>query len=266
MNHRITARQTPTDSSPSPAPGAGRSRRELLKTGGAAVGAGAVALAMTALPASAEAASYGSGTQEALNVAATVEVLTTVVTTTALQKLSLPQAAIDTVGAASREELDHYEVLTQRFGARAATHKVWVPDAIFTSPTSLFQTLVVGEQICINLYLVATTVWARSGSPFLARVGAELVGNEGVHRALARQALGLQPNDRAFMKYNQIDQADGPGSGSTGFTSPLGAIVGFQAAGIGFGTQGSAPGAFYDFDTVRQSTPNPSFVNTLQPH
>lgn len=242
----------------------GASRRELLLAGSG----GAVAMALASAPgASAWIGRRRGSSREVLNVASQVEVLTTVVTTTALQKLGsqLPQAAIDTIGAASREELIHYQVLTQQFGGRAATHQVWVPDAVFSSPTALFTTLVVGEQICIDLYLVATTIWAQSGSPFLARVGAELVGNEAVHRALARQALGLQPNDRAFMKFDQIDQADGPGNGTTGFTNPRGAIQAFEAAGVGFGTMGATPGAFYNFDTVQQNTPNPSFVNTRQP-
>jgi len=240
------------------------SRRQVLLAGGA----GALVAALASAPGAdaALARRTRGGPQEVLNVASTVEVLTTIVTTTALQKLTLPQAAVDTVGAASREELDHYQVLTQQFGGRAATHRIWVPDAVFASPTSLFTTLVVGEQICIDLYLVATTIWARDASPFLARVGAELVGNEGVHRALARQALGLQPNDRAFMKYNQVDQADGPGAGTTGFTTPQGALQSFEAAGFGFGTPGAAPGTFYDFGVVSQSTPDPSFVNTLEPH
>jgi hypothetical protein len=239
------------------------SRRELLVAGGA----GALGVGLVAAP-NADARSgrrYSSATQEVLNVAATVEVLTTVVTTVALQKLTLPPAAVDTVGAASREELIHYNVLTGQFGGRAETHRVWIPDAVFASPTALFTTLVVGEQICINLYLVATTVWAGNGLVDLARAGAELVGNEGVHRALARQALTLQPNDRAFMKYNQIDQADGPGHGMAGFTTAQGAIKSFEAAGFGFGRAGAKPGAFYDFDTVRRHTPNPSFVNTREP-
>ncbi len=242
----------------------GRSRRELLLAGSA----GAVGVALATAPGAAARGGrhYAGRTQEVLNVAATVEVLTTVVTTTALQKLTLPQAAVDTVGAASREELDHYNVLTREFGGRASTDRVWIPDAVFASPTSLFTTLVVGEQICINLYLVATTVWAENGLIDLARAGAELVGNEGVHRALARQALGLQPNDRAFMKYNQVDRADGPGHGTTGFTGAQGAIKSFEAAGVGFGARGATPGAFYDFNSVKQHTPNPSFVNTLAPH
>ncbi len=241
----------------------GFSRRQLLLAGG--VGAVGAALGVAPRAAAQISGPFSGTTQEAINVAATVEVLTTIVTTTALQKVTLPKAAIDTVGAASREELEHYLVLTGQFGGHAATHRVWVPDGLFFDPTSLFQTLVVGEQICINLYLVATTIWAQNGHVGLARAGAELVGNEAVHRALARQALGLQPNDRAFMKYNQLDQADGPGHGTTGFTSPQGAIQSFQAAGIGFGAKGKAPGAFYDFDTVRQHTPNPGFVNTPAP-
>jgi hypothetical protein len=241
----------------------GTSRRQLLAAGGA----GALGLALEVTPAASARGlvRLGGETQKVLNVAATVEVLTTVVTTTALQKLTLPQAAVDTVGAASREELEHYNVLTSRFGGRAAARRVWIPDAVFASPTALFQTLVVGEQICINLYLVATTVWAQAGQPGLARAGAELVGNEAVHRALARQALSLQPNDRAFMKYDQPDTADGPGNGMPGFTTAEGAIAGFVAAGVGFGTTGAAPGSFYDFDQVSKQTPSPGFVNTTEP-
>jgi len=242
----------------------GASRREVLLAGGA----GALGFALAAAPAAGAAvrgATRGES-EEVVNVAATVEVLTTIVTTTALQKLSLPPAAVATVGAAAREELLHYEVLTERFGGHPATTQIWVPDAVFASPTALFTTLVIGEQICINLYLVATTVWASNGLGDLARAGAELVGNEAVHRALARQALGLQPNDRAFMKYNQPEEAEGPGHGMPGFTTARGAIEQFEAAGIGFGTKGASPGAFYDFGAVRRHTPNPSFVNTRAPH
>ena len=246
------------------APRRSTSRRELLLAGGAGALGATLASAPGALAAGGAAPSRHAA-QKTLNVAATVEVLTTVVTTTALEKLKLPKAAVDTVGAASREELLHFEVLTKQFGAHPATTRVWIPDALFKTPVSLFSGLVVGEQICIDLYLVATTVWAAAGSPRMARVGAELVGNEGVHRALARQALGLQPNDRAFMKFDQVDRADGPGHGSKGFTKAAGAIRAFEAAGFGFGAKGAGPGAFYDFDVVRKRTPNPSFVNTRKP-
>jgi hypothetical protein len=96
----------------------GSSRRELLLAGGA----GALGLTLTSAPSALARGSFRrrSDTQEVLNVASTVEVLTTVVTTTALQKLSLPQAAIDTIGAASREELEHYVLLTRQFGGHAA--------------------------------------------------------------------------------------------------------------------------------------------------
>lgn len=239
----------------------GWSRRGLLL--GAGVGAAGVALSTA--PAALGETSHPDSSQEVINVASTIEVLTTVVTTTALQKGVVPSAGIDTVSAASREELVHYNVLTKEFGGKPATHSVWIPDAVFASPSALFGRLVVGEQICINLYLVATTIWAAEGNARLARAGAELVGNEAVHRALARQALDLQPNDRAFMKYSQPEPARGPGQGLPGFTDANGAIKQFEGAGFGFGKKGASPGAFYDFTAVIKNTPNPSFVNTRTP-
>jgi hypothetical protein len=244
--------------------GSAWSRRGLLL--GAGAGAAGLVLADADRAVARVAGRRSAGVQEVVNVASTIEVLTTVITTTALQKLSLPAPAVETVGAASREELDHFNVLTRQFGGHPATRRVWIPDALFASPTALFTGLVIGEQICINLYLVATTVWAAAGNPTLARAGAELVGNEAVHRALARQALNLQPNDRAFMKYSQPEPAAGPGRGMPGFTTATEAIRQFEAAGFGFGAKGKAPGAFYDFDTVSRKTPNPSFVNTRTPH
>jgi hypothetical protein len=244
--------------------GSAWSRRALLL----GAGAGAVGFALSDIPdaLARQPSRGGDSAQEVVNVASTIEVLTTVITTTALQKLSLPAAAVETVGAASREELEHFTVLTRQFGGHPATRRVWIPDALFATPAALFTGLVVGEQICINLYLVATTVWAAAGLPRLARTAAELVGNEAVHRALARQALNLQPNDRAFMKYNQPEPAAGPGHGMPGFTTARAAIGQFTAAGFGFGAKGQAPGAFYDFDTTTKQTPNPSFVNTRTPH
>lgn len=59
--------------------------------------------------------------------------LTTIVTTTAFTKPKLPAAAVATVGAASREELEHFKVLTKQFGAKLTTDRVWVPDAVFAS-------------------------------------------------------------------------------------------------------------------------------------
>jgi hypothetical protein len=243
---------------------AGWSRRAMLF----AAGVGAAGLALSDAPqALARAGRRGSASaQEAVNVASTIEVLTTVITTTALEKLSLPAAAVETVAAAAREELDHFVVLTREFGGRPATRRVWIPDALFASPTALFTGLVVGEQICINLYLVTTTLWGAAGQPTLARAGAELVGSEAVHRALARQALNLQPNDRAFMKYDQPEPASGPGCGLPGFATASGAIKQFEGAGFGFGAKGDSPGTFYDFDTVTNKTPNPSFVNTRTSH
>ena len=175
--------------------GAAWSRRALL----VGAGAGAAGLALSDAPgALAQLASrQGGGTQEVINVASTIEVLTTVITTTALEKLSLPAAAVETVGAASREELDHFDVLTRQFGGHPATRRVWIPDALFATPTALFTGLVVGEQICINLYLVATTIWAAAGHSALARAGLARVRHRlgrrrPLHAGSSRSGAGRQ--------------------------------------------------------------------------
>ena len=41
-----------------------------------------------------------------------------------------------------------------------ATTAIYVPDEVFASPESLLTTLVVGDQVFINAYLLATTVFA----------------------------------------------------------------------------------------------------------
>ena len=87
---------------------------------------------------------------------------------------------------------------------------------------------------------------------------------EAVHRALARQSLGLLGNDRAFMKYSQREEVD-PGKGMPGFRRILTAVRQLEIAGFGFGRAGSLPGQPYDFATVSARTPNPSDVNTRLP-
>lgn len=81
----------------------GPSRRGPLLAGRA----GAVRVALAGAPGAA--ARLGDRDDGGTNV--TVEVLTTIVTTGAVQSLSLSQAAGDTVGATSREGVDHHIVL-----------------------------------------------------------------------------------------------------------------------------------------------------------
>jgi hypothetical protein len=187
-----------------------------------------------------------------LNIAATAEVLATIVNTVGVEKVGskLDAATLGNVRAAAREELIHYQVL-RSVGGKPATKRIWVPDAVFASKEGLLNTLVAGDQIFINAYLIGTTAFANAKQSKFARFTGEFMGAEAVHRALALQSLGKLGNDRAFMKYS--------------FTKIETAAALLEKAGFGLGKRGKGPGAFYEFDQVRRRTPNPRGVNTRTP-
>ena len=211
----------------------------------------------------------GDGTndpQTILNVAATAEVLATIVNTVGWQKgLGSDAVTQRNIAAAAREELVHYEVLIAS-GAKPVTKRIWVPDAVFASRTGLLNTLQVGDQIFVNAYLIGTKTFGEAGNGALAVTTAEFMAVEAVHRALARQSLGQLGNDRVFAKYDQPETAPGaPNLGQKGFEDILVAVTQLEAAGFGFGKAGATPGAFYEFDTVSKSTPTDPDLNTFAP-
>ena len=122
-----------------------------------------------------------------------------------------------------------------------------MPYDVFKNQKNFLNTLVVGDQIFINAYLIGVGAFAKA-DPKLAAVPAEFMGAEAVHRALALQSLKQLGNDRIFMKveFTQIGEA----------------VTRLQAAGFGFGAKGSKDGRFYDFDQVRLRTPTDPDVNT----
>ncbi|WP_217924537.1 ferritin-like domain-containing protein [Miltoncostaea oceani] len=206
--------------------------------------------------------------QTILNVAATAEVLATIVNTIGWERgLGGDDVTQANIKAAAREELIHYQVLTSKgVGGRPVTKKIWVPDAVFASREGLLSTLEVGDQIFINAYLIGTIEFGNRGSGALAATTAEFMGAEAVHRALARQSLGKLGNDRVFMKFSQREEAlDAPNVGQKGFTRIETAVAQLQAAGFGFGAEGSAPGSFYSFDEVSKRTPDDPAINTRVP-
>ncbi len=234
-------------------------RRKFVAGAAGAIGG----LGLLSLPASAMAA---NDPQTILNVAATAEVLATIVNTIGPRKVPLDTITGRNIRAAAREELIHYQVLVSHgVGGRPLTKKIWVPDKVFSNESNLLSTVIIGDQIFINAYMIGTTAFGNAGNGKLARITSEFMGAEAVHRALARQSLGLLGNDRAFMKYNQREQADGPGHGLPGFTDILQAVKQLQAAGFGFGKPGHKPGSFYDFDKIKGTVPNPPEVNTRKP-
>ena len=174
--------------------------------------------------------------------------------------------------AAAIEEKIHYEVLTSdAVGGKAATKRIWVPNEVFASKENFLTTLVVGDQIFINAYLIGVTAFARAGKltgSRFARYAAEFMGAEAVHRALALQSLGKLGNDRVFMRFGGREEAPGlPTTGSDGFYDIRQAVTQLEAAGFGFGKEGSKAGQFYEYDEVSKRTPDPGFpaVNTRKP-
>jgi len=242
-------------------------RRQLV--GGAAVALGGVAAAT--LPGVAFAGDVsGAGhtstdPQTILNVAASAEVLATIVNTVGSEQGFLDATTQANVEAAAEEELIHYQVLRD-FGGRPASRRIWVPDSVFASAENLLSTLEVGDQIFINAYMIGTTTFGAAGKGKLARFTAEFMGAEAVHGALARQSLGKLGNDRVFMKFRQEERAQGaPNRGQPGFTNILDAVKQLEGAGFGFGEKGDKPGDFYDFQDVRRRTPKNQPINTRKP-
>lgn len=239
-------------------------RRQFV--GGAAVALGSMGMLGWATDAEAQlpksSAAEPNTPQTIVNVAATAEVLATIVNTIGAERVRLDPLTLLNVRTAAAEEKIHYETLTSdSVGAVAVTKRIWVPDEVFASPTKLLTTLVVGDQVFINAYLLAGTVFARAGGARgsrFARFAAEFMGVEAVHRALALQSLGRLGNDRAFMKFGQREPApDLPTTGQAGFYKITDAVTALEAAGFGFGKQGSLAGAYYDYDAVASRTPGP---------
>jgi hypothetical protein len=248
-------------------------RRQLVAGAGAALGTigvlGWAAQAEAALP-KVGGAKTPNTPQTIVNVAATAEVLATIVNTVGAERVNLDPVTLANIRAAATEEKIHYEALTSSaVGAKAVTKRIWVPDEVFASPENLLTTLVVGDQVFINAYLLAGTVFARAGGTAgskFARYAAEFMGVEAVHRALALQSLGRLGNDRAFMKFGQKEAVLGlPTTASAGFYKITDAVAILESAGFGFGKAGSKAGSFYDYDAVSVRTPTAAEtgVNTL---
>jgi Ferritin-like domain len=243
-------------------------RRKLVA--GAATALGGMGLlgfaqsAMAADPGTKSSFSKNNTPERILAIAATAEVLATIVNTVGAERgLGGDKVTQRNIRAAAREELIHYYTLTGPLGAKAVTKKIWVPDAVFANRTSFLSTLEVGDQIFVNAYLIGTVAFGYAGMGQEAALAAEFMGVEAVHRALARQSLGKLGNDRVFIRFDQPERApDAPNRGQYGFQDITGAVKQLQAAGFGFGEPGKGPGRFYDFDEVRRRTPDDPDVNT----
>ena len=245
-------------------------RRTLVKTTAAALGTMGLLGYASQDAFAAVKTDAANSVENITTVAATAEVLATIVNTVGPEKLAgrLDAVTLRNIRAAAQQEKNHYELLTSSaVGGKPATTTIHVPDEVFATPENLLTTLVVGDQVFINAYLLATTVFARQGNLMgskFARYTAEIMATEAVHRALALQSLGQLGNDRVYAKFTQREQVAGlPTTGAGGFFKILDAVAVLESAGFGFGKPGSKPGTAYEYAAVAARTPTDPGVNTI---
>jgi hypothetical protein len=137
------------------------------------------------------------------------------------------------------QEFLHVEALKEA-GGHALTTSYWFPDAAFGGGgIGLFETLEIVETIEISLYLLGVSAYAVAGEAFGARLCAEAMGTEAVHRALVRFAQSqighkdIVPNDVGFENF---DWPSVPAVRSA-----------LEDLGIGYGVQTDQPGRFYEY-------------------
>jgi hypothetical protein len=191
----------------------------------------------------AKAASQGDkdGLSEVLDFLVTEEQLGVTFVSAAIKNApgTPSEAFVPVLRNAVTTEYLHVEAL-QDAGGKPLTTNYWFPDAVFgAGGIGLFETLEVVETIEISLYLIGVSAFAQRGEDFGARLCAEAMGTEAVHRALVRFAQGqigqkdIVPNDVGFENYDWPTVAGVRGA--------------LEALGIGYGVETSQPGRFYEY-------------------
>ena len=198
---------------------------------------------MSSLTDTAEAATLGDkqGLQDVLDFLVTEEQLGVTFVSAAVQNAqgTASEAFLPVLQNAVTQEYLHVEALKEA-GGTALTKSYWFPDAAFDAGgVGLFSTLEIVETVEISLYLLGVSAYAGAGEDFGARLCAEAMGTEAVHRALVRFAQGeisgqpIVPNDVGFENF------DWP---------TLKAVRDeLEGLGIGYGVETDQPGHFYEY-------------------
>jgi hypothetical protein len=188
-------------------------------------------------------AGYVDSKQDVLDFLVTEEQLGVTLLTAAIQHANgtPSEAFLPVLRNGVTTEYHHVQALAAA-GGNPLTRSYWFPDAVFGGGgIGLFETLEVIETIEISLYLIGVSAFARAGEDFGARLCAEAMGTEAVHRALVRFAQGElgtknigPPNDVGFENFDWPTVA-----------TVRQALE--QELGIGYGAEGSQPGKFYEY-------------------
>ena len=237
-------------------------RRRLVQ--GAAATLGGMGLLAAPFAGTAKAA---NDTQTILNVAATAEVLATIVNTVGAEQVSLDAVTQRNVQRRRARGAHPLHAGSTTSAAGPLTKKIWVPDAVFASATGLLSTLEVGDQIFVNAYLIATKTFGNAGNGRPRRRRGRVHGRRGrASRARAPVARQARQRPGVHEVQQEGDRARrperGPGRASRTSSSPSAQL---QAAGFGFGEPGASPGQFYDFGDVAPRTPDDPDLNTRNP-
>jgi hypothetical protein len=198
---------------------------------------------MSIVTETAKAASIGDkqGLQDVLDFLVTEEALGVTFVTAAIERGpgTPSEAFLPVLRNAVTQEYHHVQALKDA-GGNALTTSYWFPDAAFDNGNiGLFQTLEIVETVEISLYLLGVSAYAGAGEDFGARLCAEAMGTEAVHRALVRFAQGeisgqpIVPNDVGFENFD--------------WPSLKAVRDALEGLGIGYGVQTDQPGRFYEY-------------------
>jgi hypothetical protein len=181
------------------------------------------------------------GLQQILDFLVTQELLSTTFLTAAIERADgTPSAAfLPVLRNAVTTEYLHAEAL-KKVGGKPLTTRFWPPDAAFgNGGAGLFATAEVVESVEISLYLIGVTAYTRARVEQGARLCAEALGTEAVHRALVRFAQGQLGKDVGVPNDVGFETFDWP--------TVAGARAALEGLGIGYGKQGGGVGRFYEY-------------------
>jgi hypothetical protein len=198
---------------------------------------------MSIIESTAKAATAGDhdSLRDVLDFLVTEEALGVTFVTAAIERAAgtPSEAFLPVLRNAVTQEYHHVEALKDAGGTQL-TRSYWFPDAAFDGGgVGLFSTLEIVETVEISLYLLGVSAFARQGEDFGARLCAEAMGTEAVHRALVRHAqneLGKPvgvPNDVGFENFDWPSLAK--------------VRAELEGLGIGYGVETGVPGRFYEY-------------------